>query len=305
METKKLNMYKISPVLIVSLITIIIVGGITYYGWKQLSLVKAEQKELSITNEGLVLKIDELNTNLSTTQQNMAQIFLDLNKSQESTTLTLAEQLQKITGTVNTLEQLTTLDEELLKKYSKVFFLNEHYAPTDLKKIDPDYLYEPSKGLEIHGEVWPFLKSMIDAANDDGGNLFVASAFRSFGTQTVLKDNYTVVYGAGSANQFSADQGYSEHQLGTTVDLTTKALNGNLNGFDKTPEYKWLLDNAHKYGFILSYPSGNTYYKFEPWHWRFIGVELATKLHNDGKNFYEEDQRVIDSYLGKLFENNL
>ena len=77
METKKLNMYKISPVLIVSLITIIIVGGITYYGWKQLSLVKAEQKELSITNEGLVLKIDELNTNLSTTQQNMAQIFLD------------------------------------------------------------------------------------------------------------------------------------------------------------------------------------------------------------------------------------
>lgn len=301
METKRLNMHNLSPVLIPSLI-IIIIGGIAYYGWKQLSIVKAQQNELAITNESLILKIDELSTNLSNTQKNTAQIFLDLNKSQENTSLTLAEQLQKITGTVNTLEQLTTLDEELLKKYSKVFFLNEHYAPTDIKKIDPDYLYEPSRGLEIHGEVWPFLKDMIDEAKDDDENIFIASAFRSFGTQTVLKDNYTVVYGAGSANQFSADQGYSEHQLGTTVDLTTKALNGNLNGFEKTPEYKWLQENAHKYGFVLSYPNNNTYYKFEPWHWRFVGVELATKLHDEEKNFYEEDQRVIDSYLGKLFD---
>lgn len=302
METKKLHIGKISPIWITGAVATIIIAGIVFYGWKQLSTIKAQQNELAITNESLVLKIDELNTNLSNTQQNMAQIFLDLNKSQENTNLTLAEQLEKITGTVNTLEQLTTLDEELLKKYSKVFFLNEHYAPTDIVKIDPDYLFEPSRGLEIHGEVWPFLKDMIDDANDDDGNLFVGSAFRSFGTQTVLKDNYTVVYGAGSANQFSADQGYSEHQLGTTVDLTTKALNGSLNGFDKTPEYKWLLENAHKYGFILSYPSGNSYYKFEPWHWRFVGIDLATKLHNEDKNFYEEDQRVIDSYLGVMFK---
>ena len=142
---------------------------------------------------------------------------------------------------------------------------------------------------------------MMDEANEDG-NLLVASAFRSFGTQTVLKNTYTVTYGAGSANQFSADQGYSEHQLGTTVDFTTKALSGNLNGFQNTPEYKWLQDNAHKYGFVLSYPEGNTYYKYEPWHWRFVGIDLATDLHEDEKNFYDEDQRVIDSYLGVMFE---
>ncbi|MFA6274340.1 MAG: D-alanyl-D-alanine carboxypeptidase family protein, partial [Candidatus Paceibacterota bacterium] len=79
-------------------------------------------------------------------------------------------------------------------------------------------------------------------------------------------------------------------------------LNGSLIDFDKTPEYTWLLENAYKYGFIISYPAGNTYYKFEPWHWRFVGINLATKLHNDNVYFYDTDQRIIDSYLVSLFD---
>jgi hypothetical protein len=70
---------------------------------------------------------------------------------------------------------------------------------------------------------------------------------------------------------------------------------------DKTEEYKWLLDNAHKYGFILSYPKDDTYYIFEPWHWRYVGVELATKLYNEKISFYSMDQRTLDSYLLNLF----
>jgi D-alanyl-D-alanine carboxypeptidase len=87
-----------------------------------------------------------------------------------------------------------------------------------------------------------------------------------------LKSQYRVTYGAGTANSFSADQGYSEHQLGTTVDFTTPKVGGTLTGFDKTDSYKWLQNNAYKYGFILSYPSSNGYYIFEPWHWRFVGL---------------------------------
>ena len=113
-----------------------------------------------------------------------------------------------------------------------------------------------------------------------------------------------MTYGTG-ANAFSADQGYSEHQLGTAVDLTTQKDGNRFSdasgGFDSTDGYTWMTQNAYKYGFVLSYPKGNSYYIYEPWHWRFVGVALATRLHNEGKNFYDLDQREIDGYLGLMF----
>ena len=108
-------------------------------------------------------------------------------------------------------------------------------------------------------------------------------------------------YGSG-ANSFSADQGYSEHQLGTAIDFTTLELGSDFSSFEKTDAYKWLLDNAYEYGFILSYPKDNTYYQFEPWHWRFVGKSLANTLHQENKNFYDVDQRTIDSYLISIFD---
>ena len=95
---------------------------------------------------------------------------------------------------------------------------------------------------------------------------------------------------------------HSEHQLGTAVDFTTEKLGANFSAFGSDPAYKWLLENAHRYGFILSYPPNNSYYKFEAWHWRYVGVSLATNLHDDGKYFYDLDQREIDRYLVKLFD---
>ncbi len=94
----------------------------------------------------------------------------------------------------------------------------------------------------------------------------------------------------------------NETQLGTSVDFTTSEIGGTFSKFEKNLAYEWLQDNAHKYGFSLSYPEGNTYYKFESWHWRFIGVELATFLHGEGRYFYDLNQREIDEYLIKLFD---
>jgi D-alanyl-D-alanine carboxypeptidase len=111
-----------------------------------------------------------------------------------------------------------------------------------------------------------------------------------------------VTYGSG-ANAFSADQGYSEHQLGTTFDFTTEGIGGGLvTSFENTPAFAWLKDNAHKYGFTLSYPKDNAYYVYEPWHWRFVGEDLAEDLHEAGKTFYDWDQREIDKYLIKIFD---
>lgn len=211
------------------------------------------------------------------------------------------DQIADIGSTVNTLDKLAKTDPQLLAKYSKVYFLNEHYTPEKLIEIDKDHLYEPNTPKFIHAKVKPFLEDMITAAKKDGITLLVASAYRSFDEQTSLKGAYKVTYGSG-ANTFSADQGYSEHQLGTTVDLTTPTLNGSLEGFDKTPAYEWMKRYAYRYGFILSYPPNNSYYEFEPWHWRFVGKDLARYLRSKNEYFYDADQRTIDSYLVSLFD---
>lgn len=218
----------------------------------------------------------------------------------EATINNFQGQIETIAGTVGTLEKLSKTDEELLKKYSKVYFLNENYVPARLSEIDKLYLNKEATNIQIHTDVWPKLERLLMAARRDDISLLVASAYRSFGIQSALKNAYTVTYGSG-ANRFSADQGYSEHQLGTAVDFTTPA-SGLALLQPSDPAYKWLQNNAHDYGFILSYPQSNTYYKFEPWHWRYVGVDLATDLHDDDKHFYDLDQRQIDEYLIKLFD---
>ena len=133
--------------------------------------------------------------------------------------------------------------------------------------------------------------------------MYAFSAYRSFAEQRALKGDYTVTYGAGTANSFSADQGYSEHQLGTAVDFTNIKTGSSLTiKFGTTDSYQWLTANAYKYGFTLSYPENNYYYQFEPWHWRFVGVKLATMLHDTNKHFYDLSQRDIDQYLINIFD---
>lgn len=212
------------------------------------------------------------------------------------------EQVGKVSGTVKDLEKLSATDPEFLAKYSRVFFLSENYAPARLAEIPSEYKYNERAPLQVIPEVLPFLTDLLEDAKDDGVEIFLLSAYRSFGTQEALKGQYRVTYGAGTANAFSADQGYSEHQLGTAVDFITTGTGGALEGFDQKPAYEWLLQNAHEYGFVLSYPKGNGFYVFEPWHWRFVGVKLATDLKKSGKTFYGMDQREIDAFLIYLFD---
>ncbi|HYC83096.1 MAG TPA: M15 family metallopeptidase, partial [Candidatus Paceibacterota bacterium] len=174
--------------------------------------------------------------------------------------------------------------------------------PPRLTTINPDYTVNKERPFEIHADVWPHLRRLLEEAEEDGVDLRVASSFRSFGTQSSLKSAYVTTYGAGTANRFSADQGYSEHQLGTTVDFSTSKLGGDFSKFETTPAYAWLTKEAHKYGFVLSYPKNNAYYQHEPWHWRFVGIDLARKLQEEGKHFYDLDQRELDSYLVKIFD---
>lgn len=211
------------------------------------------------------------------------------------------DQIKNIGKTVGVLDKLSKTDKELLQKYSKVYFLNEHYVPEALSTIDNEFVYNEANTYRVHKNVRSYFNDMLKAAAKDGIELWVVSAYRSYSDQAALKGRYLITYGSG-ANAFSADQGYSEHQLGTTVDFTTRGLGGGLEGFQSTPAYSWLKDNAYKYGFTLSYSENNSYYEFEPWHWRFVGEDLARDLNKGGATFYDWEQRKIDAYLISIFD---
>lgn len=293
---------------IVPTVLVLSLGGAGYwYAQQQNARYAKLETTLATYMQTTASTTDALNLTIKTIEQNLSQAT-DANRNLTTTlsqeqdrAAAFQKEIDALRGSVGTINKLLKTDPELLQKYSKVFFLNEHYVPASLADIDSRYLFDTKKIQKIHTGVIPYFNKMIADAQTEGVTLLVKSAYRSFYDQVSLKSTYTVVYGAGTANKFSADQGYSEHQLGTTIDFTTPELKGQLTGFEKTKAYTWLQENAHRYGFVISYPKNNTYYVYEPWHWRFIGIDLANKLHNEQKNFYDADQRTIDEYLISIF----
>jgi D-alanyl-D-alanine carboxypeptidase len=279
----------------------LLTGTALWYTWDTRTDLVAQSAAHETAQAELTQKVADIEAILVALQSESTTLS-DTLRDAASKSDTLEAAFARVNSNVETLEKLTTTDEELLQKYSKVYFLNEHYVPVDLVTIPSEYTYNKARTYEIHEQVWPYLEDLLDTAHKDGIDLTVISAFRSFGEQAQLKGAYSVTYGAGTANQFSADQGYSEHQLGTTVDFTTASVGATFSGFAKTETYAWLLDNAHRFGFILSYPDGNGYYQFEPWHWRFVGTKLARDLHRKEMNFYDMPQREINEYIVDLFE---
>lgn len=288
----------------ISVITIIFTAVLAVVIIQQFMLFKElreTEKEVNRTYSEINQKFNEIETVLLSTQEKSVTFEEALREAKEKSE-DLKREFEKVEDNVDTLEKITTTDPELLRKYSKVYFLNENYAPSDLKTIPSEYTYNPERKYEIHSEVWPYLKDLLEEAEEDNIDIKIISAFRSFGEQAQLKGAYTVTYGAGTANQFSADQGYSEHQLGTAVDFTNSDVGATFSGFAQTETYAWLLDNAHRFGFTLSYPENNQYYIFEPWHWRFVGEDLADDLHDSGRSLYDLSQREIDEYISELFD---
>jgi D-alanyl-D-alanine carboxypeptidase len=287
----------IAPLLLVGIAALVLLlAGGSYGGYSLVTSLNATKTELASTTAANISLADSLAQSRADNEQLAEQLAAELAKNGS-----FESQIADIAGTVGTLTKLSQTDKELLQKYSRVYFLNENYIPSSLSAIDSSYTLQPTRTYQIHTKVKPFLENMLTDANDTGVPMLVLSSYRSFGEQAALKSSYKVTYGSGS-NAFSADQGYSEHQLGTAVDLTTKVIGTTSLTFGKSPAGVWMDANAYKYGFVLSYPAGNAYYQYEPWHWRFVGVNLATRLHQDNIHFYDLPQRDIDAYLVSIFD---
>lgn len=137
------------------------------------------------------------------------------------------------------------------------------------------------------------LENMVAGARGAGYSLYLMSGYRSYTTQQYLFDSYVRSSGRAAAETFSARPGYSEHQTGLAADIYA---HGYCQGscFGGTAPGQWLRNNAHKYGYILRYDQGKQHivgYIYEPWHFRYVGVEVATNMRNRGIT-------TLEQYLG-------
>jgi D-alanyl-D-alanine carboxypeptidase len=162
------------------------------------------------------------------------------------------------------------------------------YAPTDLVYPDlPNPNHQPLRRPAADA-----LMRLSAAAGKAGLALSIESGYRSYQTQVEVYGGWVAARGQAAADEVSARPGTSEHQTGLAVDLAAVPPNCSLAGcFGTTPHGTWLAANAWRNGFLLRYPAdkvGVTGYDYEPWHFRFVGVALATKLHRDRRETLEE-----------------
>ena len=179
----------------------------------------------------------------------------------------------------------TDISKKELMLVNKFNYLDENYAPDDIVKVSMQFAYGDN---EIKKEVYEKFRSMYNDAKKEGLYLIITSSYRDYNFQKELWDSYANQKGDEWADSVSARAGYSEHQTGYTLDIVT--YNANMSSFEKTDEFKWLQDNAYKYGFILRYPKDKediTGYSYESWHYRYVGKDVATKIKKLGITFDE------------------
>lgn len=168
--------------------------------------------------------------------------------------------------------------------------LDKSYIPFDLVATDDNEnnfhgFEDPVLKPMICESILPYFLEMQKAAKQDGFNIIVDSGYRSYDYQQTIWNKFVKQIGLEMTEKRVAYPGASEHQSGLAFDV------GYIIGGDycddvneDQEETKWLFKNCYKFGFILRYPKGKekiTGYQYEPWHYRFVGLDLAYKIHNE------------------------
>jgi D-alanyl-D-alanine carboxypeptidase len=171
--------------------------------------------------------------------------------------------------------------------------LPSDYVPPDLVEVNIPFTFkEKVEKRLMRQEAAEKLAELFTAAKKEDIILYGVSGYRSYQTQKSLFAYFTQRDGSEEkANLISARPGESEHQSGLAMDISCQSVNfGLVENFGDTKEYAWVKDNAHKFGYIIRYPKGKehiTEYSYEPWHLRYVGEDLATKLYEE-RMTYEE-----------------
>lgn len=178
----------------------------------------------------------------------------------------------------------------LVNKYN---YLEKNYLPNNLENIDEKYA---NKNMKLTHQAKLAFEELSKKAKQENLNIIAMSTYRSYTYQNTLYNNYVNKDGQKLADTYSARPGHSEHQTALAVDVYNKTKT--YLEFENTKEYIWMQENAHKYGFILRYPKEKeniTGYQYEPWHYRYVGINEATYIYNNKITFEE--------YYAKFIEN--
>lgn len=224
---------------------------------------------------------------------------IDKNLRDAATTPT---SFKETTTTDKTLPSELTTPSSKLVLVDSVHTLPVDYVPSTLK--DDIYLKSTSEVIPIDEETGNKAKEMMQAANDAGISLYVVTGYRSYeDQQKYYTSRMELLNNSEDAKKQVQAAGCSEHQTGLAIDFTDDPSNAQpTTDFSKTDAGKWLYEHAHEYGFILRYPEGKediTGYTYEPWHYRYVGVETATAIYEQGPDTTFEEYFNINTNENK------
>ena len=194
-------------------------------------------------------------------------------------------------GWYKTIADTDTSKGELML-VNKFYKLSETYVPSDLVDVSLSYAYE---GKQVSKVMYDSLTNMLDAAKESGYNLVVSQGYRSYADQEEAYNDIEASSGVDYADKVAARPGHSEYQTGLSV--VVKPLYTEGSDMENSPEHTWILENAHKYGFILRYPKDKeniTGFSYDAWRLRYVGSNTARIIHNENITFDEYYEYYIN-----------
>ena len=194
-------------------------------------------------------------------------------------------------GWYKTIADTDTSKGELML-VNKFYKLSETYVPSDLVDVSLSYAYE---GKQVSKVMYDSLTNMLDAAKESGYNLVVSQGYRSYADQEEAYNDIEASSGVDYADKVAARPGHSEYQAGLSV--VVKPLYTEGSDMENSPEHTWILENAHKYGFILRYPKDKeniTGFSYDAWRLRYVGSNTARIIHNENITFDEYYEYYIN-----------
>ncbi len=170
---------------------------------------------------------------------------------------------------------------------NKHYYSDENYKGLNLIDIDSEYnLYNTS--FKLSKECYEAFLKMYNDAKEQGYAFKINSAYRSYEKQIKIYQGWVNKDGVKQADTYSARAGFSEHQTGYAFDVRDYPFTN--DDYSKTKSFTWVSENAYKYGFIIRFPKDKEYitgYQYEPWHYRYCGIECATYIHDNNITFEE------------------
>ena len=209
---------------------------------------------------------------------------------------------------------ITDMDPALVMMINKSMFLAKEYVPDDLVKMKSLKLDKEGNntngGIRQVDDTWQLQKEcaealvrLCDAARAEGYELYLKSGYRSYYKQAVMYENRVKKYGYDDG--WVTKPGSSDHQTGLGCDVVPKKWTdrGMNEDMAEEPETQWMAEHCAEFGFIIRYPADKediTKINYEPWHLRYVGVEVATYIMENGlclEEFYNQLMAAIDEFI--------